>query len=206
MEGLGCIIGFGIVIFLIVILWPLWLGLGIDAVVRHSINARLEAKHQGVLKQQQLAAGEFSERVATARRSLSGKPVASRLLLLNAMSALLEPIHYVGGIEGAVCIYFDSGNRVLDIHHWVGDDNSVPIPTDTIVAHALATGSHAVAIAHNHPNNNSVPSDRDVWHAAELIDALQAAGIGLVEDYVWCHNRYKSVLKTRRFKDLVRPV
>lgn len=266
MEGMGCT--FAIVLCLIalpiyaviVLLWPFWVGFGLEALCRHARRAqqaqqeklcesireqRLQAigefdervesarqiaadefkneqarlkeeleqhllavgeRYSNIEKSRLVAKDEFSGKVADARGGLCGKTVSSRLMLLNTMSALLEPVHYVGGIEGAVCVYLDSAKRILDIHHWVGDSNSVPMPPDAILAHALAIGSTAVALAHNHPNESSVPSDQDVWHAAGMVNVLQAAGISLSEDYVWCHNKYKSVLNTRRFRELAGPL
>ena len=187
-------------------LWPLWFGLGMDWLVRRSTNEKREAKRQEALRLRGAAADQFRDKVHSELDRLRGTVVGSRLALLNTVSALLEPMHYGAGVEGAVCVYLDAHSRVLDIHHWVGDDMSVPMPIGDIVAHAVAVRAKGVAVAHNHPYDSPVPSDQDVWHCAELVDALEGAGISLIEDYVWCHNKYKSVLKTRRFKELAGPI
>lgn len=179
-------------------------------------NSRQSAKQQfqqtiGVAKQQfaqgvGAAKAEFSGGIDGARSRLLGRKAPSKVWLLNTLSNLLEPIHYVGGIEGAVCLYLNQENCVMDVQHWVGDINSVPMPPDEITGHARAIGAASIAIAHNHPNNSPTPSDQDIWHGANLKANLESEGIRLAEDHVWCHNQYKSVLNTRRFKDLSRPV
>lgn len=209
MDGGGCL-AVGVVVFVVAavilglvgFLWPVWVVLGMEWWTR----AQREGKRQERLRLREAAANQLGERVRGERDRLRGERMGSRLALLNTMSALLEPVHYGAGVEGAVCMYLDGSSRVVDVQHWVGDEVSVPMPIDDIVARALSVGAKGIALAHNHPNDRPVPSDQDVWHAAELVGALQAAGILLVEDYVWCQNQYKSVLGTRRFKDLVAPV
>lgn len=202
MEGLGCLVGLGILAFIVYCFWPLGLALLVDGLMRSHRTAKIESQRQAILAQQQQAIQEFNHRIDLARQGLVRQKAVSKLWLLDTMSNLLQPIHYTGGIEGAVCLYLDSLNVVLDVEHWVGDACSVSMPPETILEHARSLGASGVAIAHNHPNNSSTPSDQDVWCSAGLKEMLQVEGIRLIEAYVWCHGQYKSVLNTRRFKEL----
>lgn len=201
---LGCLLGLAIVV--VWCLSPLAIGLIIDSLVRSHRHAEMQAQNQAVQREQEHALQEFHERLASARGQLCGRVTKSRVSLLNTVSNLLEPMHYIGGIEGAVCVYLDAEKRILDVQHWVGDGWSVPMPPDAIAARAKTVKAVAVALAHNHPNNRSTPSEQDVWHSANLKEVLEAEGVSLVEHYVWCGNQYKSVLDTRRFKQLVGPI
>lgn len=156
-------------------------------------------------RQRQAAAVEdFRRRVNLAETALVGKAAGSKLDILNAVSDLLCPMYLAGGIEGAVCLYIGADSRILDVQHWVGDSCSVPMPPEDIRLRACALHARGVAVAHNHPNPCVTPSDQDVWHSAGLMATLQSDGIALIESYVWCGNKFKSVLNTRRYKDLTR--
>ena len=164
------------------------------------------ANREGALSMLRDAKGRFEVGVDSAREQLKGTRAESGIHLLNTISRLLEPLHYGPGIEGAICLYLGAEGRILDVQSWVGDAISVPMPPDQIAERAVDLRAEGVVLGHNHPNERPVPSDQDVWHAAGLEAILVRNGIRLAEDYVWCHNQYKSVLNTRRFKALVRPV
>ena len=191
-TGLAYLIG---AVLLFLICWAF------DGYVRSYMARQREIPREVVKKAEQ----QFCQQVESARLALQGQRVESKLSLLNIVSALLKPMYYMGGIEGAVCVYLDADRRLLDIQSWVGDSRSVAIPLEGIAAHARGLGATGVAIAHNHPMPCSTPSDADVWHAADLKSVLEENGIRLLEDYVWCHNQFKSVLNTRRFRQLIGP-
>lgn len=181
---MGCLEAIAIAIIAL----PIWVIYSILKTIRHSA-----------------AISKFKGKVHAARTTSVGSKIRTKYDLLNALGDLLEPMYSVGGIEGAVCIYFGPEREILDIQHWVGDSNSVPMPPETILYYARKLGASGIAVAHNHPNACVTPSDQDVLHAAGLISILEGDDVILIDSYVWCGNQFKSVLNTRRFKDLMKP-
>ena len=87
-----------------------------------------------------------------------------------------------------VVLFLDQEHRLLSEECFVsGSADCLSLRPRALFSRALALGSRAIVLAHNHPSGNATPSARDVdatarigrdarWLDMELVDHLVVAG------------------------------
>ncbi len=83
-----------------------------------------------------------------------------------------------------------------------GDVDSVGISPRTVLEKVLKTEATAVALAHNHPGGIALPSDADVIVTTEIIKALRAVSINLIDHIIIADDDYVSMAQSDKFKYL----
>lgn len=87
--------------------------------------------------------------------------------------------------EQARVLYFDpDGGTLLDEKRWTGTKTKVDLCVNQIVRHAIALGSYAFLIAHNHPSGNSSPSKEDIDLTRHLFQICKALKIRVVDHII----------------------
>ncbi len=83
-----------------------------------------------------------------------------------------------------------------------GDVDSVGISPRTVLEKVLKTEATAVVLAHNHPGGIAIPSERDVIITSEIIGALRAVSINLIDHIIIADDDYVSMAQSDKFKYL----
>ena len=74
-----------------------------------------------------------------------------------------------------------------------GNTNSVSVDVKKIMEHVLANKSTSmVAIAHNHPKGDALPSSEDIAATHKILEALSSVGIGILDHIIIAENGYLS--------------
>lgn len=82
-------------------------------------------------------------------------------------------------------LYLNIDHRLLAAEvEFFGSQNSVAWDMRKVVARALSLGAEHLVFAHNHPNDNHLPSEQDLDHLNWSIRALQPLNINLLDSYV----------------------
>lgn len=150
-----------------------------------------------------LAGDGLVDRMQELRRSTLSHPLSSRLQWKQAIQRLFAGARF----EISVVAYLDAENHVLSLQFEVGNVYAVNHPPTEIAGRAAEVGATKLIVAHNHPAFGATPSDADVEWAAVLYSLAKEQCIELVDDVVLCGTdtaALRSVLQTRRFRDLVR--
>lgn len=88
--------------------------------------------------------------------------------------------------EAFLVMYMDHGNNILCIDtDTIGTASSVNVEIKSIMRKALAIGSQAIIVAHNHPSGNKNPSEADRKMTKKLKAACNLLEIQLL-DHVIC--------------------
>ena len=136
-------------------------------------------------------------------KAYEGSKIRRRTSALAAAEEILPSFHELG-LEAAIVLYLNGDNVCAKAEVHFGDETSVYLPPERLRRSAEISGAEKVVMMHNHPDNRPIPSDPDVNHAAFLTEVLDP-GISLVDDFVWCRGgKIKSVLNTKRYKDMMR--
>lgn len=96
------------------------------------------------------------------------------------------------GREHFLAIALDAKNRILREHQVVGDRHSAPASPRAIFAHALACQAVAIAIVHNHPSGDPVPSPADHQITTHLATTGRLLDIPLLDHVIIGEHRYFS--------------
>jgi DNA repair protein RadC len=146
---------------------------------------------------------ERKKKARSATQHQIGRQIKNRRAALQTARAVLPHFHQLG-FESAAVLFLDDNNNCVHSEVRFGDETSVALPQAELFSACKRTGASKLVLMHNHPDNRAMPSDADVEYAADLYEGLPD-DVSLVDDFVWCRNEIKSVLNTKRFKQLVRP-
>jgi DNA repair protein RadC len=81
--------------------------------------------------------------------------------------------------------HLDEQSRCLHLSRHQGDESGAPFPIRQILSDAVAYGSTAIVLAHNHPSGDPRPSDSD-WRATRrLVSAAEAIDCVVVDHLVF---------------------
>lgn len=102
------------------------------------------------------------------------------------MQKLFKP-YFIGETrEKLVAAYFDSALKVRKIEVVsIGQENSLTFNTKTIIRTAITSDAYCVAIAHNHPVTNAIPSKSDINATNDLKNQLKQFDIRLTDHIVF---------------------
>jgi len=130
--------------------------------------------------------------------------IRNRYEAIYATTNILNNIIKYYNIEVLVIFLLDENNKCVNTKVIIGDTTKVTFSTDEIIAYSLENNAKKLIFAHNHPNNISTPSDIDVLTGAELLSKFEEHNLVLSDLIVCCHNEYKSVLDSIRFKKITK--
>ncbi len=83
----------------------------------------------------------------------------------------------------------------------LGSTNSANLNMRALVEAALFSGARHVALAHNHPNGSTLPSEADRATTKALKDAFSTIGVGFIEHYTIAGNLYSPILAEEKNED-----
>jgi len=143
------------------------------------------------------------------QKQLLGQTLPNRYSWVCTVAPILEEIDTQFGVEGLVMVLMDGDNKIVGARVRIGEVSSVSYSLEAMLEAAIRTSAVKLVSGHSHPRlSNATPSDTDVEDAANLYFALGEAGIELSEYLVVCKTaagrELKSVLSTRRFKQMLR--
>ncbi len=91
---------------------------------------------------------------------------------------------------------FDTKNRVKKvIVNSIGTINSNSISFKDILSEPIKIGASKIAISHNHPSGDVMPSNEDISFTAGLKEACKLLGIELLDHIIIGNNNYYSFRK-----------
>lgn len=108
---------------------------------------------------------------------------------LYAATSLFAPA--LAGLDHEeLCIaHLDGDLRLLKLTATRGsDDRSVDMPIRVLLHDALALGSRALLIAHNHPGGDATPSRADKAATRRLVDLTRPLDIRLIDHLIFAGN------------------
>jgi len=96
--------------------------------------------------------------------------------------------------EHFVVLLLDSKNRVKKEETvFIGTLNSSSIHPREIFKSAIKESANAIIVAHNHPDNNSEPSDRDLEATKILTEASAYIGVKMLDHMIICKDQFFSL-------------
>lgn len=101
--------------------------------------------------------------------------------------------------EVVLAAYLDNAGRVLRCEEIMrGNASSVVLDVKKIVRTAVMLNAAGVAVAHNHPNGDVVPSPADFSATNQMERILHEVGVKLTDHIVVAGEQYASIFKLRR--------
>ena len=95
--------------------------------------------------------------------------------------------------EQAVILYFNKNNKVIGYYnHSSGGIDGTIMDVEMISGMALKSLAKGVIIAHNHPSENTMPSDADKRITKQLNEALKLFNIQLLDSIILTENSHLS--------------
>lgn len=140
---------------------------------------------------QVLAAVELGRRVATYPRKQKvsiGNPE-------DIVQLCMEKMRYYKEEHFCVILMDTKGKVIEEVEVSVGDLNSAPVHPREVFRQAVRRSAAAVALVHNHPSGDPVPSNDDLIITARLQETAEILGIQLVDHIIIGDGDYIS-LKT----------
>lgn len=99
----------------------------------------------------------------------------------------------ISAYEQAFVLYLNKNNKVIGYyHHSSGGVDGTIMDVQMISGMALKSLAKGVIIAHNHPSENTMPSDADIRISKQLKEALKLFNIQLLDSIILTDNSYKS--------------
>jgi len=90
--------------------------------------------------------------------------------------------------------HLDRERRLIGVRLQYSDVvDALDFPLRTIIADALALGSHALLLAHNHPSGNATPSRADLDATRALADLARPLEIRLLDHLIFGDRDYRSL-------------
>ena len=98
--------------------------------------------------------------------------------------------------EQFLVITLDGAHQVIGIHiATIGLNNMTVVHPREVFIHAIRDNAAAIITAHNHPSNNTKPSDNDLQVARMLTDAGEIIGIRVIDHLIITKDDYLSFKK-----------
>lgn len=117
-------------------------------------------------------------------RSVDAVNILRKLFSEDTMSAY----------EQAFVLYLNKNNKVIGYyHHSSGGVDGTIMDVQMISGMALKSLAKGVIIAHNHPSENTMPSDADKKISKKLKEALELFNIALLDSLILTENSYLSL-------------
>jgi len=163
---------------------------GVHGLARTSISRFARAAGVGTVQASRVMAA-----VELGRRTLMVPP-AKRLQFLSPqeIAEYLLPRFGAHAVERLGVVLLDSRHRLIRVHI-VSEgtiDRTIGLPRDVFREAAIA-GASAVAIFHNHPTGDPMPSPDDVLLTRRVWDAGEIVGIELVDHVILADSTYYSM-------------
>ena len=133
-------------------------------------------------------------------QALVGTEITNRHILIKACESVLSVFHGIG-CESIFVLFLDRRSACVHVETRFGDYYSVSFPATEIAQIATKVGAKKVVLAHNHPNECPTPSDMDVRQTASLVSVLDG-DIEIADSLVWCSVTVKSILNTKRYREI----
>lgn len=93
-----------------------------------------------------------------------------------------------------MCIYLNTRGKMLKSETIsIGDIEGSMFYQREIFRGAIATSAYAIALIHNHPSGDPMPSDSDIKVTEMLRDAGELLGISLMDHVIIGDGRYCSM-------------
>ncbi len=140
---------------------------------------------------QLLAAVELGKRVATHPRREKvtiGKPD-------DIVQMVMEKMRYYREEHFCALLLDTKGKVIEEVEISVGDLNSAPVHPREVFRQAVKRSASAIALIHNHPSGDPMPSEEDVIITARLMETAEIIGIQIVDHIIIGDGTYVS-LKT----------
>jgi DNA repair protein RadC len=104
-------------------------------------------------------------------------------------------MRYIGeSIERFYMLALDNSGKLLEcVHVQSGNEDSAPFYLKHVMAEVVRTRARAIVIIHNHPNQTPRPSQGDLDCTRQLMEALTAVDIPLVDHMIMIEKRAMSV-------------
>lgn len=108
---------------------------------------------------------------------------------------LLEPRLAREMVEVMYVIGLDGQNNVVHMAEVArGGLHGCSVSARDILRIAIATGSSAIILAHNHPSGDPTPSVEDIEMTRRVVEAGDIVGISVVDHIVVCPGKHRSML------------
>jgi len=144
-------------------------------------------------------AGRVMAAVELGRRTLTIQP--EKKLALHSPRLLAEfllPLYGAHPVERMGVVLLDSRHRLIRVHI-VSEgtlDRTIGLPRDVFREAAIA-GASAVAIFHNHPTGDPLPTPDDVQLTRRIQEAGEIVGIDLVDHVILADSTFYSLRMAR---------
>ena len=83
----------------------------------------------------------------------------------------------------------------------VGEHNGVRAPIRSLIHLSLLDSASAIAIVHNHPSGNALPTENDRKAFDQLMGVCSAVDVLLLDSVVICDQQWYSTLANELFKE-----
>ena len=125
------------------------------------------------------------------RQKFGTHPKISTLLAAEEFMSM----RYIGeSIERFYLIALDAAGRLIEcVHIQSGNEDSTPFYLKHVMAEVVRTNARAIIMVHNHPNRTARPSQVDIECTLQLMDALKALDIPLIDHMIMIEKRALSV-------------
>ena len=134
----------------------------------------------------------MNRRYASQGRTL-GKPLGS----VAEAGEYLQQFFCFERVEKVVMLSLDGMHRVLAHHELTeGTPDRVQLPIRTLADFALRDKAVEVVLAHNHLDQNALPSNADIIATQLLSQALQPLGIRLLDHIIIADTDFVSILES----------
>lgn len=138
---------------------------------------------------QVLAAVELGKRVATyprKSRAVIGRPE-------DIVQLCMEKMRYYKEEHFCALLMDTKGKVIEEVEVSVGDLNSAPVHPREVFRQAVKRSAAAVALVHNHPSGDPMPSREDLDITARLMETAEILGIKLVDHIIIGDGIYTSL-------------
>lgn len=151
--------------------------------------------------------GEASARLINFVHDLFGRyytEKSSDNMILNTPDKIGKYVsaHYLSvTYEEFAILTFDSKLGLINFHSIEkGSPDKVSVNVRRLVEFAIRDKAAQVVLCHNHPNGIAVPSQKDQFTTIDIVGALKAIGITVIDHIIVAGNDYISMASSRQFK------
>lgn len=128
---------------------------------------------------------------------MSREEVVKSPIIINNWKALIDYLRVsIGHINYKEClqiIYMNKKYHIISEQiQNIGTIDQTPLYPVEIVKYALAIGSTAIVISHNHPSGDHKPSSQDIAVTVELFEACSILKIELIDHIIITSKKYFS--------------